>query len=281
MAKKKKTEHNLYWEAFINQYNLIGLAGLVALSIVLQSWLPFMVAIALELMYIALLPETQLFQRTVENKYREIEEDERRRRLQNRLDRLHPVQQRRYEEISARVDTIRDNLKESDQNGLDIESKLEVLRDRYLWLMELLNAYDQYLGSMRPNQIEDALRDVEQQIATHQSERVRATLEERRDVLQKRKQRLERVHENHAIVRTQVMTVEDIMRLIHESSMTIQNPQDIGRQIDDLLIDVEATEEAVHDLDAIGNVAAQDELAAFDQELEQAIHQVEMEVRSR
>ena len=107
---------------------------------------------------------------------------------------------------------------------------------------------------------------------------MKATLEERKAVLIKLKARLERVNENHAIVRTQVMTIEDILRLIHESSMTIQNPADIGRQLDDLLIDVEATEEAVHELDSIGKISDQDDLAAFDKELEAALHVVEMEV---
>ena len=279
MAKKKKAERSLYWEAFINQYNLIGLGGMVALSLVMGSPMPFLAALGFELIYLAVIPETEFFKKAVHAKYNEIDDAEAERRLRLRFERLHPVQRRRYDEIAALVESTKGNLAENDTMGLDVAHKLDVLRARYLWLMELLNAYESYLSSIRPGQIDDNLRDVASQIATSESSRVKATLEERRSVLNKRKARLERVHENHAIVRTQVMTIEDIMRLIHESSMTIQNPADIGRQIDDLLIDVEATEEAVQDLDTIGNSSGQDDLAAFDKELEDAIHMVEMETR--
>lgn len=281
MAKtKKSSDRNLYWEAFINQYNLIGLAGMVALSAVLGSPLPFLVALGAELIYVAFIPETEFFQRSVAAKYNEIGEAEAQRKMRLRLERLHPVQRRRYDEIAALVDSTKLNLDENDSMGLDIVHKLDILRNRYLWLMELLNAYESYLASIRPGQIDDNLREVQAQIQHTDSNRVKATLEERLSVLEKRKARLVRVNENHAIVRTQVMTVEDIMRLIHESSMTIQNPADIGRQIDDLLIDVEATEEAVQDLDSIGNSSGQDDLAAFDKELEDAIHLVEMETHA-
>lgn len=281
MAKKKKDSgHNLYWEAFINQYNLIGLGGMVALSVVMASPIPFLIALGVELIYVAFIPETEFFQRSVHAKYNLLDEEAQLRKMRERLERLHPVQRRRYDEISALVDSTKSNLDDNDAMGLDVAHKLEVLRDRYLWLMELLNAYESYLASIRPGQIEDNMKDVRSQIASTDSSRVKSTLEERLAVLEKRKARLARVNENHAIVRTQVMTVEDIMRLIHESSMTIQNPADIGRQIDDLLIDVEATEEAVHDLDSIGNISGEDELAAFDKELEEAIHIVEMETRA-
>ncbi len=279
MAKKKSPQHNLYWEALINQYNLITMGAMVALAVVTGSFYPILVALALEMMYVALVPETKMFQRYVENKYSELSEEERLAKLRARLARLHPVQQRRFEEIAAIVDSTRANIADSDTMGTEVVTKLETLRERYLWLMELLNAYEHYLGMMRPNQISDAIRDVDDQLAAGPSDRVRESLDERREVLVKRQTRLERVNENHAIVRNQVMTIEDILRLIHESSMTIHNPKDIGRQIDDLLIDVEATEEAVHDLDAMGSISGQDDLDAFDKELEEALHHAEMEVQ--
>ncbi len=282
MAKKKKKApgHSLYWEAVINQYNLIGLAGMIALSAVLGSPLPFLIALGFELMYVAVIPETEFFKRVVHAKYNEIDEADAMRKHRERLENLHPVQRRRFEEIAVLVESTKSNLDQNESTGLDITSKLDLLRARYLWLMELLNAYEHYLSSIRPGQIETNLSEVDQQIASTESSRVKSTLEERRSVLHKRKARLERVNENHTIVRTQVMTIEDIMRLIHESSMTIQNPADIGRQIDDLLIDVEATEEAVHDLDSFGNISAEDELSAFDKELEHAMEMVEMETRA-
>ena len=276
--KKAKSKHNSYWEAVINQYNLIALGGLATLSVVTLSPIPLLAAAGFEMIYLALLPETKFFQRYIHNKYSAIDEEERQRLLEGRLDRLHPVQRRRYYEVSAIVDSTMANLEESDVMGDEVLGKLSELRNRYLGLMELLKAYESYLSSIRPNQIQDALTDVDRQIATHDSARVKQSLEERRDVLLKRQARLARVHENHAIVRTQVMTIEDIMRLIHESSMGIQNPRDIGRQIDDLLFDVEATEEAVQDLDANGTASSDDDLAEFDRELEQALQQVDQSV---
>ena len=142
-------------------------------------------------------------------------------------------------------------------------------------MMETANSYDRYLANVDHDKIKKDLHHVQARIATATG-RVRSSLEERHDILSKRLTRLERVYENRTVVTTQINTVEDIMRLIYESSMSMTDPRGISQQVDDLLIDVESTEETVFELDDVEY--ADEAQVAFDAELEKALEDAEVEL---
>lgn len=262
-------KRNLYKEAFINQYNLILLGFATAASVVTLSPVPLLAAAGLEMLYLTFVPETSFFKRHVERKYLEFDQEEARTRMEQRLELLDRRQRSRYESISGLIDQTKERF-DSQGAGLGDQmiSKLEVLNERFLWMMETANAYQRYLNDVDHTALTNSLADVELAIGQTQG-RVQSSLKERRDVLKKRLNRLQRVMENNIVVNTQIATVEDIMRLIYESSMSMTDPRGISQQVDDLLIDLESTEETVFELDRVDD-ANETELA-FDEELERAI----------
>lgn len=262
-------KRNLYKEAFINQYNLILLGFATAASVVTLSPVPLLAAAGLEMLYLTFVPETSFFKRHVEQKYLEFDQEEARTRMEQRLELLDRRQRSRYESISGLIDQTKERF-DSQGAGLGDQmiSKLEVLNERFLWMMETANAYQRYLNDVDHTALTNSLADVELAIGQTQG-RVQSSLKERRDVLKKRLNRLQRVMENNIVVNTQIATVEDIMRLIYESSMSMTDPRGISQQVDDLLIDLESTEETVFELDRVDD-ANETELA-FDEELERAI----------
>ena len=262
-------ERNQYVESFLNQYNIIMLVGLALLSVVTFSALPLLVAAGLELMYLALFPGTELYNAYIRNKYAALDDERRAAELAERMSLLTPHQRHSYEKTSALIERTKDNMAKQQAEAMhdSMSERLDKLRDRLLFMMELLNSYENYLASVQPGELERDRDDVQRQLQTSSS-KLQRSLNERLNILNKRIARLQSVRENHTVVRTQIKTVEDIMALIFESSMTMQNPSGISQQLDDLLIDVESTEETVLDFDS-----SDAQFSAFDEELEKAIEQ--------
>lgn len=263
-------ERNLYAEAFLNQYNILLLIGAFIASLILASAFPAIVAAGIELIYMIFVPDSALFKRYVEAKYAEEDEEKLRAAMEERLRRLHIQQRQRYETLADLVTRTKSNLSQQQADAMHSSMilKLDTLRERFLWMMELSNQYNHYLGAVQGQDFALIKKDVQRQLDATDSPRLRRTLEERLQILDKRHERLEQVRENHTIVHTQINTVEDIMRLIYESSMTMKNPQGISQQLDDLLIDVESTEESVMEFSEDETDTAFD---SFDAELNQAI----------
>lgn len=273
-GKQKKPERNLYAEAFTNQYNLILLGFAAALSLILWNPLPMIAAAGLELIFMALVPGTEFFKRYVEMRYREIDAEERQNAVKARVERLTPDQQYRYKLTQELVEATQANIAEHGTGLLDdVSSQLESLQERYLRMMESLNLYEAYLNSVSGGQLNAALRDLEQQLRNAPA-RLKNSLNERRAILTKRIERLEHVRENHEVLRTQLATVQDMLMLIKESSMTIQNPKGISDQLEGIMSEMEMAEEAVRELDDLnaGTATAAD----FDAELEKAVQAAEV-----
>lgn len=271
---KGEEERNLYAEAFLNQYNILFMIFAFIASLILGSVFPAIVMAGIELIYMIFVPDSALFKRYVAAKYAAEDEEKARAALDERLRRLHIQQRQRYETLAHLVTMTKDNLakQQADSMHSSMIIKLDTLRDRFLWMMELSNSYNHYLGAVQGQDFVRIKQDIQKQLDSSDSPRLRRTLEERLAVLDKRQERLEQVRENHTIVHNQIHTVEDIMRLIYESSMTMKNPQGISQQIDDLLIDVESTEESVMEFSEDETNMAFDN---FDAELNQAVQATE------
>ena len=276
---KNRPSRNLYKEAFINQYNLILLGFAGAASLVTLSPIPLLAAAGLELLYIGFVAESDLFQRYADRKYLALDMEEARAQMEERLKLLDSDQRRRYERITKLIEETKQRFDTQGAGlGDPMIDKLQVLNERFLWMMETANSYQRYLNDVDQPDLLNSLADVE--LAIEQTNgRVQASLKVRRDILKNRLNRLERVMENHIVVNNQIATVEDIMRLIYESSMSMTDPRGISQQVDDLLVDLESTEETLSELDRVDD-ANETELA-FDEELELAIQEAHEEAKAR
>ncbi|MFB6376129.1 MAG: hypothetical protein ABEN55_24085 [Bradymonadaceae bacterium] len=251
MASESK-ETNYYKAAATDQYNLIIMIFFALAALVSLNPAPLLIGTGLEMLYLLFVPETKFFQRYIDNKKFNRRAEQAEQERQQRVQSLPHSQRRRYRKIDSLIERTKENLQESSEGlGDRMIDKLNRLRERYLWMMELVNDYAGYLNSLQRGEIKNDISEVKKKLEESDGE-VQSALKERLNILQKRFDRLEKVREHHQIVKTQVQTVEDILRLIYESSMTMQNPQGISKQIDD----------------QVGNEEKQ--LAEFDEKLEKA-----------
>lgn len=244
-------------EAFLNPYNLgfLIMAMLVAFFLSgVEPWfnIVLILAAALELMYLGIVPRDERFQRVVRS--RRAREHARPPSQKEIFQLLTRVSQRRYARLRKLEKDIRTNYRKlaySVQGLLESHlKKINGLLDSYLNLLYQKERYDYSLQSNTENEIARAISTLRADLEDD-SPRVRAIKERRLRVLEQRLARFKKGRENLEIIEAQLETVEDVVKYIHEQSLTLRNPEEITFQLDTLLKEVEETEASVQELDDV------------------------------
>ena len=81
---------------------------------------------------------------------------------------------------------------------------------------------------------------------------------QRIEILTKRLERFAKVGENQKVVEAQCAAIEDVLELIRDQSVTMRDPQQVSNQLDNLVHDVEETEETVRQVEAVFEMATPD-----------------------
>ena len=262
-------------EALTNQWNLIGVGFLVLLSFVMWTPIPALAALGLEMIFLATVPGTSFFQKMVERKYKAIAEEERQKKIDKRLSTMPHEYIRRFQLVSRLADDTRTRLEDNPDNLVSgAENRLDSFQERYLTLCENLLSYEELLNAVNDHAIRQDIDAVESEIECSEG-RLRRSLIERHEILKKRLARYYNVRDNFAIVTNQLATIEDTLKLIHESAMTVRGPLGLSSQLDDLLSEMQIAEDAVLEAEAIV-APSHERLDSFDAELAEALEEVEI-----
>jgi hypothetical protein len=250
-------------EALHWQYNWIGLAGAAAFALISGTGLPLVLAAGLELIYLSVVPQSSRFRRLVRSwKYA----DEKRRRelkLSAVFDELPPEKRKRYVALEARCREIKanyDRLSATSQMFLgQMEERLQGLLYAYLRLLGSAQQHGEYQAAIDPSQIQEEVDQLQQSL---QSEAAASKVQEinrkRIEILTKRLEKYQKITENRQVVEAQCKAIEDVLALIRDQSVTVQDPQEVSSQLDNLLQDVQQTEETVREMEAIFELATPD-----------------------
>ena len=80
---------------------------------------------------------------------------------------------------------------------------------------------------------------------------VRRIKARRLKVLEQRLERFKKSKEHLEIIEAQIETIEDVVKYIHEQSITLRNPEEITYQLDLLLSEVEDTESSIQQIESV------------------------------
>jgi len=244
--------------AFRWQYNLIALGGALAFAVVSASGLPLMLAAGLELIYLSTIPQNSRFQRLVRSwKYQE-ERQEREKSLSALFYELPPEMRSRYARMIAVTNAIRENYKRlaaPSQMFVDqMESKLQGLSQSYVRLLNSAFHHRQYLATTNPEIIRKECAQLQQDLAQSPL-KVQEINRKRIEILNKRLEKFGKVKENCEVVDAQCAAIEDVLQLIRDQSVTMHDPQQISDHLDNLVKDVEQTEETVREVESIFDIS--------------------------
>ena len=243
------------------QYNWIGLAGAAAFALVSGTGLPIVFAAGLELIYLSLVPQSSAFRRLVRS-WRYAEEKRRKEiTLRAMFMELPPEMRTRYSVLDSICREIRSNyarLSSTSQMFLEqMEQNLQGLLQAHLRLLFAAHQHSEYLRTTDPESIRRDLNKLQSTMKSV-SPKVQEINQKRIEILTKRLEKFDKVHENQKVVDAQCAALEDVLQLIRDQSVTMRDPQQVSDQLENLVRDVEQTEETVRQVEAIFEMATPD-----------------------
>jgi hypothetical protein len=161
---------------------------------------------------------------------------------------------RRYVGLRKVEKSIRTNYRKlsyASQGMLDSHlKKIDGLLESY---MKLLYQKERYEYSVQSGTEMEVIRSIEDLRVDMEddSPRVRAIKARRLRILEQRLDRSKKGQENLEIIEAQLETVEDVVKYIHEQSLTLRNPEEISFQLDTLLTEVEETQASVEEMEEV------------------------------
>jgi hypothetical protein len=245
--------------AFNNPYNLALVLGGVAASVLTLNPIPAVVALGAEGLWLLHAPENKTLRRVLWDPRFEkirlaVEQQERAERMRN----LTPEERERVENLAQR---------QIDINRLASENPSftgDLLRTELVKTSKLVNAflemaltcarYEQYLEQVDINALD---RDRQRFAARSASDKAppqeRDIAKKNLAVIEKRLDKLRDIRSYLGVARGQLDLIENSFQLIADQIVTMQSPQELGGQLDDLLDGVESIKQTAADTEKMLN----------------------------
>ena len=236
------------------QYNWIGLAGAAAFALVSGTGLPIVLAAGVELMYVAMVPQSSRFRRLVRSWKYAGEKRDHQKKLDEMYRNLPPEMGGRYKSVQQVVEGIRANYQQlsstSQVFARQMDDRLAGLLEGYVRLLFAANTHREYLKTLTPDRIRIEIAALEKGLEKDGT-KVREINKGRIDILRKRLSKFEKIAENREIIDAQCAAIEDVLQLIRDQSVTMRDPQEVSAQLENLVQDVEQTEQNVREMEEI------------------------------
>ncbi|AGC47564.1 hypothetical protein MYSTI_06291 [Myxococcus stipitatus DSM 14675] len=248
MAKKSP---NYIKAAFLMPANLVGLGTAAASAVLTGEPLPALIALGLEGLYLGVFSSMPRFQRAVRSR-EPTDPEVARKAVDSLLSDLAPSQREHYQQLVGLKEKILANYRKLPGGKVletESETRLDAMLTSFLRLISTLNQYRAYLNSPDRGNLEKDVRELEEDLARETNPRLRDVKQNRVDILRKRLARFEQASESRELVSHQLASIEDMMRLTHEQSIAIRDPEVVNRQLTMLSAEAEATEESVRQME--------------------------------
>lgn len=237
--------------AFLMPANLVALGTALVASVATGEPATALLALGAEGVYLGVLSSARAFRRAVRaNAFASDADPERDR--QGLLEELSPSQREHYLALVALRDRILANHRKLPGGRVlaaSSEQRVDALLTSFLRLLATLNHYRKFLSSADKKAVQQELSALEAEIAQDTSERLREVKQKRVEILRKRLERFAQAEESRELVSHQLAGIEDLLKLTHEQSISIRDPESVGRQLEALTAEAQATEESVREME--------------------------------
>jgi chromosome segregation ATPase len=133
-----------------------------------------------------------------------------------------------------------------------IDSRLQGLLNGYARLLLAAAQQQQYMKSTDANDIKREIAAL-QKTLNSDPPKVQEINKKRIEILTKRQEKFDKICENCKVVDAQCAAVEDVLMLVRDQSVTMRDPQQVSDRLENLVHDVEQTEQTVQRVEAIFN----------------------------
>lgn len=233
--------------------NLLALAAGGVASFITGDWTPMAAAAGASAAYLGLLSMMPSFRRAVRANLQAQDSDvASEAEIETLLADLAPSQKQHYLQLRELRDKILATYQKMPGGRVmaaSSERRLDALLTAFLRLLATLNSYRKYLSATDRKAVEEELKALEAEAAAEDNPRLKEVKLRRAEILKKRVLRFEQAAESREVVSHQLASIEDVLRLTHEQSIAIRDPEVVGRQLEALTQEVEATEETVREME--------------------------------
>ncbi len=236
--------------AFLLPVNLLGLAAGGIAALVTGDPAVAIATLGAESLFLGVLSSTPRFQRAVRanpsSRAVELAAE-----VEGLLDELAPSQREHFFVLRDLKDRILANYQKLPGGRVLVassEQRVDALLTAFLRLLVTLNGYRKYLSATDRKALERELATLRADADAEDNPRLREVKHKRVEILHKRVQRFQQAEESREVVSHQLAGIEDLLRLTHEQSIAIRDPESVGRQLEALTAEVAATEETVKEL---------------------------------
>ena len=258
MAKNAVFEKRPYLKmAFANPYNISLLAGGVAASLLTGNPIPGLVALGGEALWLLHGSDSKTLRRILWDPRLEkirlaLEEQDRNEKMKN----LPDAEQDRVRGLVAREQEIN---KLAAQNpsftGELLRTELvktHRLVESFLEMALTVNRYENYLGTVDVKALErDSLRWKQRADAEQSSQPERDIAKKNSTVIEKRVERVHEITRYLGVARAQLDLIENSFQLIADQIVTMQSPNELSGQLDDLLDGVDSIRQTAIDTEKL------------------------------
>ena len=247
-------------EAFLHPWNLTFLIVAMAVSfgVSLVGFPEFLFetillfAAALELVFLGTMPRNERFRKAVRARQAaEAAKPPTKKEIWRLLSRPNQKRYYRFKDIEKEIEENYRKLSYASQGLLESHiNKIDGLLESYLKLLYQKERYEFYGQRTEEETVVRSIEDLRDDMSDD-TPRVRAIKARRLKILEQRLERFKKSRENLEIIEAQLETIEDVIKYIHEQSLTLRNPDEISYQLDLLLTEVEETEASVEEIEEV------------------------------
>ncbi len=239
--------------AFLVPANLLALAGAAVASAFVGDPSALLVALGAESLYLGVLSSAPNFRRAVRATFHSRKNlAAGNREVSTLLAELSASQRQHYEHLRQLRDRILAHYARLPGGRVMVassEPRIDALLTAFLRLLTTLSSYRQYLNAADRPAIEAELSRLGAQADLELNPRLKEVMAKRVDILKLRVQRFVEAEESRAVVSHQLAGIEDLLRLTHEQSITLRDPETVSQQLDALTVEVQSTEETVREME--------------------------------
>ncbi len=245
--------------ALLMPANLFALAAGGVAALVLGNVTPLLAAASGSIFYLSLLSAMPSFRRAVNANFhaQRLEAGAHEGSFEALLTELAPSQREHYESLVQLKNRIVLSYQKMPGGRVLVatsEQRLEALLMSFVRLVTTLNNYRSFLSAADRKGVEDEMNDLINEAKDETNPRLKEVKMRRVDILQKRVARFLQAEESREVVSHQLASIEDVLRLTHEQSIAIRDPEVVSRQLESLTQDIAATEETVREMESFMQV---------------------------
>jgi len=242
-------------ELVFNQYQAILAGGAALASVVTLNPLPLLVWLGSELVLLPILDSGPLRRLVARRKLALARQGADAQRAQLRAS-LTPEHVRRFEAMEHLCDLIEANYQSlsgiSQAYLSEQRQKLDVILQSCLHRLLALQRYERMPASRDPQEIEEEIADLEKELAQgNPPERAAAALRKNLELKRTLLASVSRVGDTVRTLLTELDSMESLLELLHQNSISLRDPQAISNELDTIVRQSEESERVVREMEAL------------------------------